>query len=45
MKNNFKRVKSFDKWMRNIKNIYYSENESMLNAYQKIEAHGPNTVL
>lgn len=28
--------KKFDNWMRKIKNIYYSDNERMCNAYEKI---------
>ena len=27
----------FDNWMRKIKNIYYYDNEMMLNAFNKIE--------
>jgi hypothetical protein len=34
---NIKEIKKFDKWMRKVvQSIYYSNNEQMRNAYQKI---------
>ena len=31
------KVNNFDKWMLKIKNHYYSDNERMVNAYEKIK--------
>ena len=28
---------NFNEWMANIQNIYYADNEQMLNAFEKIE--------
>jgi hypothetical protein len=43
MSTNIKKVKKFDKWLRKIGNIYYPDNEKMLEAYSRIEAlkHNP----
>lgn len=30
------RIEKFDEWMLKIRNIYYLDNEKMLNAYNKI---------
>jgi hypothetical protein len=30
------RIEKFDEWMLKIRNIYYFDNEKMLNAYDKI---------
>jgi hypothetical protein len=30
------RIEKFDEWMLKIRNIYYFDNEKMLNAYNKI---------
>ena len=33
-----KEIEKFDKWMRTkVKSIYYSDNEKMCNAYEKIK--------
>jgi hypothetical protein len=34
---NIEEAKNFDKWMRKISNIHYSNNDRMLTAYSKIE--------
>ena len=31
-----KKLTNFDKWMKNIKNIHYSDNEQMAAAYKKL---------
>lgn len=37
METNLKEIKKFDKWMRNvIQSVYYTDNEQMCNAYQRI---------
>lgn len=35
---NIEEADAFSKWMRKVKNIYYSDNIKMLTAYIKIEA-------
>lgn len=35
--NNMENQKKFDNWMLKIKNIYYSDNERMCEAYQRIK--------
>jgi len=30
---------NFNEWMANIKNIYYADNEKMLNAFEKIDEY------
>lgn len=32
----FEEIKKFDKWMLNMKNIYYKDNKKMTNAYNRI---------
>lgn len=41
----FKEVKKFNKWMRKIHNMYYSDNDKMLEAFYKIESFKTNFTL
>ena len=36
MKLDFEEISNFDKWMLKIKNVYYSDNDRMVDAYEKI---------
>ena len=41
----FEEVKKFNKWMKKIHNIYYSDNNKMIRAFENIESFKTNFTL